>query len=250
MPSFGRVSAEISPVLTRSRQRSKRYTSMPRSSRQRTGRRSSGSTEHLFAISPTPVVALNRAIAVGEVEGPATALASSTPSPSKVSLVPRDAGRSPRGSVVRLKPRVRSSGQRSSHRPNESASSLGYAVASEVGLGDGPSRSIGRAANPPAAPTLGLLPNVALTPPLTPRRARAPRLRPSGGRSRRRRRPTTTTAPPSRNDGWTGSAKSSAPSAIATSGNSRNAYDVADAVQRASTYSARMKTPIEPGPIR
>ncbi len=31
--------------------------------------------DHLFTIAPTPVVALNRAIAIGEVEGPAAALA-------------------------------------------------------------------------------------------------------------------------------------------------------------------------------
>jgi RNA polymerase sigma-70 factor (ECF subfamily) len=31
--------------------------------------------DHLLAIAPTPVVALNRAIAIGEVHGPAAALA-------------------------------------------------------------------------------------------------------------------------------------------------------------------------------
>src|SRR5207245_3059099 len=31
--------------------------------------------DHLLAVAPTPVVALNRAIAVGEVQGPAVALA-------------------------------------------------------------------------------------------------------------------------------------------------------------------------------
>jgi RNA polymerase sigma-70 factor (ECF subfamily) len=31
--------------------------------------------DHLLAIAPTPVIALNRAIAIGEVEGPAAALA-------------------------------------------------------------------------------------------------------------------------------------------------------------------------------
>ena len=31
--------------------------------------------DHLFSLMPTPVVALNRAIAIGEIEGPAAALA-------------------------------------------------------------------------------------------------------------------------------------------------------------------------------
>ena len=31
--------------------------------------------DHLFSLTPTPVVALNRAIAIGEIEGPAAALA-------------------------------------------------------------------------------------------------------------------------------------------------------------------------------
>ena len=31
--------------------------------------------DHLLAVAPTPVVALNRAIAIGEVQGPAAALA-------------------------------------------------------------------------------------------------------------------------------------------------------------------------------
>ena len=47
----------------------------PRPSSRPTGRRSLALYDQLLAVAPTPVVALNRAIAVGEVHGPAAALA-------------------------------------------------------------------------------------------------------------------------------------------------------------------------------
>ena len=52
--------------------------------------------DQLLAISPTPVVALNRAIAVGEVEGPAAALAIvDALELDRYHVVPCGAGRSP-----------------------------------------------------------------------------------------------------------------------------------------------------------
>ena len=46
----------------------------PTRSKQPTGRRSSRCTISLFSVMPTPVVALNRAIAIAEIEGPGAAL--------------------------------------------------------------------------------------------------------------------------------------------------------------------------------
>ncbi|MEO3928948.1 sigma factor [Micromonosporaceae bacterium B7E4] len=46
----------------------------PRPPPRRTGLRSSGSYDHLMVLAPSPVVALNRAVALAEVAGPAPAL--------------------------------------------------------------------------------------------------------------------------------------------------------------------------------
>ena len=50
--------------------------------------------DQLLAVTPTPVVALNRAVAVAEVQGAEAGLASSTRSTSTATRVPRHARRS------------------------------------------------------------------------------------------------------------------------------------------------------------
>ena len=64
-----------SPVRTSSRPRSTPSTATRRPRRRPTGARSSQLYDQLLAVCPSPVVALNRAVAVAEVEGPAAALA-------------------------------------------------------------------------------------------------------------------------------------------------------------------------------
>ena len=64
-----------SPVRTRSRRRSTRSTATRPSHPPRTGGRSCSCTDQLLSMAPGPVVALNRAVAVAEVDGPAAALA-------------------------------------------------------------------------------------------------------------------------------------------------------------------------------
>jgi RNA polymerase sigma-70 factor (ECF subfamily) len=73
--SFACALAATSPVPISSRRPSTPSMPMPRRSRRPTGRRSSSCTTTLLAVAPTPVVALNRAVAIGEVQGPAAALA-------------------------------------------------------------------------------------------------------------------------------------------------------------------------------
>ena len=51
------------------------HTDAPTSPRRPTGRRSRTLYEQLYAVSPTPVVALNRAVAIAELDGPAVGLA-------------------------------------------------------------------------------------------------------------------------------------------------------------------------------
>ena len=63
------------PGRTSSRRRSRPSTTRPRRRPRPTGRRSSRLYELLVRVTPSPVVALNRAVAVAEVDGPAAGLA-------------------------------------------------------------------------------------------------------------------------------------------------------------------------------
>ena len=73
--SCARACGATSPGRTRSRRRSTPCTATRRPPTTPTGRRSCSSTTSCCSTSPTPVVALNRAVAVAEVDGPAPALA-------------------------------------------------------------------------------------------------------------------------------------------------------------------------------
>ena len=74
--------------------------------------------DQLLALTPTPVVALNRAVALAEVDGPAAALAavdasSSTPTSRSTSPGPTcSASRAPRRGGGRLRPRPRAVDER------------------------------------------------------------------------------------------------------------------------------------------
>ena len=70
-----RACAATSPAPTSSRPPSTPCTRTLRQPRRPTGRRVAALYDQLLTVAPTPVVALNRAIAIGEVQGPAAALA-------------------------------------------------------------------------------------------------------------------------------------------------------------------------------
>ena len=74
-PSSGGACGATSPGPTRSRRRSTRCTATRRRRPPRTGGRSCSCTTSCSSLAPGPVVALNRAVAVAEVEGPGAALA-------------------------------------------------------------------------------------------------------------------------------------------------------------------------------
>ena len=86
--------AQPSRARTRCRRPSMRCTAMRRGRRTPTGARSWPSTTSCVVFDPSPVVALNRAVALAEVEGPAAGLAAMDGLPLESVLpLPRRAGR-------------------------------------------------------------------------------------------------------------------------------------------------------------
>ena len=92
--SCGAACAATARARTRSRPRSTPCTATRRRPRPPTGGRSWRCTTSCMALAPSPVVALNRAVAVAEVDGPAAALALvDAAGPRRLPRVPRDARR-------------------------------------------------------------------------------------------------------------------------------------------------------------
>ena len=100
--------AATGPGRTRSRRRSTRCTATRRRRPTPTGRQIVQLYDQLLVLTPTPVVALNRAVAVAEVDGPGRRAGHRRrPGPRRLPPVPRD----PRGPAASPRPRRRRRGR-------------------------------------------------------------------------------------------------------------------------------------------